>query len=114
MVVPSLWYENAPLVIREAFAANIPVIATNLGGMAEVVAHEVNGLLFERGNADDLAIQLRRIVEEPGLLGQLYQRVPPVKTIEEESAELAAIYHALIKKKAQSGLGAYISQDVAI
>ena len=37
MVVPSLWYENAPLVIREAFAANIPVIATNLGGMAEVV-----------------------------------------------------------------------------
>ena len=42
LVVPSLWYENAPLVIQEAFSANIPVIATNLGGMAEIITHGIN------------------------------------------------------------------------
>ena len=61
IVVPSIWYENAPLVIQEAFAAKIPVISTNLGGMSEAVTHEVNGLLFERNNSDELAEQLRRV-----------------------------------------------------
>ena len=47
LVVPSIWYENAPLVIQEAFATGTPVITTNLGGMSEAVTHEVNGLLFK-------------------------------------------------------------------
>lgn len=107
VVVPSLWYENAPLVIREAFAANTPVIATHLGGMAEVVNHEVNGLLFERSNADDLASQLRRIVNEPNLIDQLKIGIPTVKTIEEEAAELEEIYRDLIKKEAQLAPGSF-------
>ena len=96
LAVPSLWYENAPLVIQEAFAIQTPVIATNLGGMAEAVTHEINGLLFERGNADDLARQMRRIVDEPGLLERLQAGVPPVKTIDQEVDELEAIYGKLI------------------
>ena len=48
--VPSIWIENAPFVIREAFAAGLPVVASNLGGMAERVRHEVNGLLFRPGD----------------------------------------------------------------
>jgi glycosyltransferase involved in cell wall biosynthesis len=99
LIVPSLWYENAPLVIQEAFAAKIPVIATNLGGMAEAVAHEVNGLLFERGDADDLSRQLQRIVDEPELLGRLLAGIPPVKTIDEEVSELETIYQRLIVHK---------------
>jgi glycosyltransferase involved in cell wall biosynthesis len=98
LVVPSLWYDF-PLVIYEAFATGTPVIATNLGGMAEAVTHEVNGLLFERGDVDDLARQLRRIVEDPGLLERLRAGVPQVKTIEEEVAELEAIYSDLTSRK---------------
>ena len=71
VVVPSIWYENAPLVIQEAFATKTPVIATNLGGMAEAVFHGVDGLLFERNDPEDLARQLVRIVNEPGLLRKM-------------------------------------------
>ena len=46
LVVPSLWFENAPLTIREAFAAHTPVVASRSGGMAESVRDGVDGLLF--------------------------------------------------------------------
>lgn len=96
LIVPSLWYENAPLVIQEAFASQTPVIATNLGGMAEAVTHEVNGLMFRRGDADDLAAQLRRFIEEPGLRERLQKGIPEVKTIAEEVAELELVYRDLV------------------
>jgi glycosyltransferase involved in cell wall biosynthesis len=91
LVVPSLWYDF-PLVIHEAFATRTPVIATDLGGMAEVVTDEVSGLLFERDDVDGLTRQLRRIVEEPGLLERLQAGTPTVKTIEEEVTELEQVY----------------------
>ena len=53
-VVPSIWYENAPLTIYSAQAAGVPVVASDLGGMSEVVGDEENGLLFEPGDAADL------------------------------------------------------------
>lgn len=99
LVVPSLWYENAPLVIQEAFATKTPVIATNLGGMAEAVIHDVNGLLFTQADAGDLARQLQRIVVEPDLLERLRNGIPPVKTVAEEVIELEAIYQNLILQK---------------
>jgi glycosyltransferase involved in cell wall biosynthesis len=49
VIVPSLWYENAPLVIQEALATNTPVIASNLGGMAEAIIHDKNGLFSSLG-----------------------------------------------------------------
>ena len=95
LVVPSLWYDF-PLIIHEAFAIETPVIATNLGGMAEAITHELNGLLFRRGDVGDLARQLRRFVDEPGLLEQLRKGIPTVKTITEEVNELEAIYKEVI------------------
>jgi glycosyltransferase involved in cell wall biosynthesis len=97
LVVPSLWYDF-PLIIYEAFASKTPVIATNLGGMAEAVTHEVNGLLFERGDVDDLARQLRRVINEPDLLEQLRVGIVPVKRIEEEVTELEMIYKDVVQK----------------
>lgn len=96
LVVPSLWHENNPRVIQEAFASRTPVIASNVGGISEFVRHEVNGLLFERGNVEDLARHLRRVISEPGLLARLEAGIPRVKRIEEEVAELVSIYRALI------------------
>lgn len=54
-VVPSLWYENAPLVLCSAVAAGTPVIVSNFGGMTEVIREGVNGLQFTAGNSDELA-----------------------------------------------------------
>lgn len=92
LVVPSRWYENAPGVIFEAFAAGLPVVATDLGGMSEFVRPGENGLLFPLDDAEELAGLLRRLAEEPGLLRRLRDGVPPVKTVGEYVGELEEVY----------------------
>jgi glycosyltransferase involved in cell wall biosynthesis len=74
LVVPSIWLENSPLVIHEAQQARVPVITSDLGGMAEYVHHETNGLLFKARDARDLAEQMQRLVDNPELAGKLGQR----------------------------------------
>jgi len=98
LVVPSRWYENGPGVIFEAFAAGIPVVATDLGGMSEFVRHDKDGLLFGLENPGDLARQLRRLIEEPGLLGRLRAGIEPVKTVQENVDELEALYSGLLAR----------------
>ncbi|HKZ27199.1 MAG TPA: glycosyltransferase [Rubrobacteraceae bacterium] len=98
LVVPSRWYENQPGVILEAFAAGMPVVATDLGGISEFVKHEENGLLFERENVEDLARQLRRLGEEPGLLEKLRDGIGPVKTVKENVDELEELYGTLLAR----------------
>jgi glycosyltransferase involved in cell wall biosynthesis len=99
VVVPSRWYENTPLVIYEAFAAGKPVIATNLGGMSEVVAPGVNGMLFERGDASGLAECLRLLVADADLRERLARQVPPVRTIEAETEDLVRIYQDQVESR---------------
>ncbi|AJG24181.1 glycosyltransferase family 4 protein [Cupriavidus basilensis] len=55
LVVPSIWYENFPRTIVEAFACGLPVIASRIGALADLVCDGRTGLLFEAGNSDDLA-----------------------------------------------------------
>jgi glycosyltransferase involved in cell wall biosynthesis len=57
--MPSIWYENFPRTLVEAFACGLPVIASRLGAMAELVRDGCTGLLFEPGDAADLAAKLR-------------------------------------------------------
>ena len=66
-VVPSIWWENAPLVIHEAQAQGRPVIASNIGGMAELVEDGVNGLGVSPNDPRALASAMRRIAQEPEL-----------------------------------------------
>jgi glycosyltransferase involved in cell wall biosynthesis len=95
LVVPSRWYENAPGVIFEAFAAGMPVIATDLGGMSEFVKPGKNGLLFALENAEDLAGQLRALIEDRGLLERLRAGIEPVKNVGEYAGELIELYGTL-------------------
>lgn len=98
VVVPSLWYENSPNVILEAFAHGVPVIATNLGGMAELVRPEVNGLCFEQGSAADLSRQLGRLIREPGLLDNLCRGATKSNplSLDQEMDSLCDLYRRLI------------------
>ena len=75
VAMASTWYENSPMVIQEAFQYGRPVIAPNLGGMAEKVQHEFSGLLFEVGSARSISSQVRRLVEEDCLLVKLYANI---------------------------------------
>lgn len=95
LVVPSVWYENSPNVILEAFATGTPVVVSRLGGMAELVTDGVNGFQFEAGNVKALAQVLQRFIDQPDLVASLSQGMPPVKTLQEEIEELLSVYTAL-------------------
>jgi glycosyltransferase involved in cell wall biosynthesis len=104
LVIPSRWPEIGPFVILEAFAAQTPVIAARIGNMPELVEHDVSGLLFEPNSASDLWIQMRRVLEEPGLLNRLQSGIPPVRTPDDEMSELIEIY-AQVMEHAVSQVG---------
>ena len=95
LAVPSRWYENSPNAILEAYLMRVPVVATNLGGMAELVEPEKCGLTFTLNDPDDLYDRLKRLATEPGLLERLRDGIPPVKTIDEEMGELVEKYSQL-------------------
>ena len=65
LVFPSEWYEGFPMTIAEAFATGLPVVASRLGAMAEIVEDGRTGLLFEAGNPEDLADKVRWGWENP-------------------------------------------------
>jgi glycosyltransferase involved in cell wall biosynthesis len=102
LVVPSTWYENAPLVIYSALAAGIPVVAANLGGMAGIVRHEENGMLFRPGDPEDLARQLERLASEPGLLEELEKNAEHVRTVGDSVDEMLELYRRLREEKSSN------------
>lgn len=67
LIFPSIWYEGFPVTILEAFCTGTPVIASNMGGMKEIIQNRVNGLHFEPGNEKDLVTKIIEIEEENGL-----------------------------------------------
>ena len=95
LVVPSLWLENSPLVIHEAYMAGVPVVAAEIGGIPELVEAERTGLLYEPDDPAALASALQRLIEHPHLLQQLTEAVrerAPVRSIDEDAREWGAIY----------------------
>ena len=101
LVVPSLWYENTPLVVYSALAAHCPVIASDFPGMSEVVLHEQNGLVFPAGASDVLAEQLHRLASDSDLLPRLSSNCKPPKSSAEYVDELEASYQADCKLDCQ-------------
>jgi glycosyltransferase involved in cell wall biosynthesis len=65
VVLPSEWYENAPLSVLESFAMGKPVIGARIGGIPEMVEEDVSGWLFKSGDVDELADVLRRVDQMP-------------------------------------------------
>jgi glycosyltransferase involved in cell wall biosynthesis len=106
IVVPSIWMENAPLVIHEALQARVPVITANAGGMAEYVQHECNGLLFAHRQPAALAEQMQRFLHDPTFARRLGERgyldAPDgnIPVIAEQVRELERLYdHLRIQRK---------------
>jgi glycosyltransferase involved in cell wall biosynthesis len=71
VVVPSVWWENSPVVIQEAYRSGKPVICSNIGGMAEKVRDGIDGLHFEANRPEHLARVLAGLLEAPHVLDQL-------------------------------------------
>ena len=71
LVVPSIWYDNSPLVIYESFKHGTPVIGSRIGGIPELVEDGYNGVLFETGNVNELKNKLEYLIENPSELKRL-------------------------------------------
>lgn len=78
LVIPSIWYENHPRTLVEAYACGTPVIASRLGALATLVDEGRTGLLFDAGDAEDLARVLRWANEHPGQMAEMGRRARAV------------------------------------
>lgn len=65
LIVPSEWYEGFPMVIAEAFATGLPVIASDIGGLGELARNSAGGITFRPGDEEDLAATVRRAWSAP-------------------------------------------------
>jgi glycosyltransferase involved in cell wall biosynthesis len=92
LVVPSLWLENSPLVIQEAFMCGVPVIGARIGGIPELVDDQVNGRLYRPDSSADLAGVLRQVIQDPSVLDAWQRALPAARTIEEDASGWSAIY----------------------
>ncbi len=101
LVVPSRWYENTPFVVLEAFAAQVPVLVADLGGLSECVRDGVDGELFRPGDAADLRARLLRLAREPERLAAYRRHRPPVKSIATNGDEITALYAEAISSPRQ-------------
>lgn len=71
LVLPSIWYENFPRTIVEAFACGLPVIASRIGALADLVRDGETGLLFEPGDASDLAARMAWALANPQRMAEM-------------------------------------------
>jgi glycosyltransferase involved in cell wall biosynthesis len=99
LAVPSLWYENTPFSMLEALHFGLPVLASDLGGLAEVVQHEKNGLLFKAGDVAALAAHIRRLAEDRSLLQSL-ARGAHVPDVAVDVGALSQLYAELVPTRA--------------
>ncbi|MHC5212747.1 MAG: glycosyltransferase family 4 protein [Planctomycetota bacterium] len=96
LIMPSLWLENSPVVIQEAFAAGVPVIASGQGGMAELIADGRSGRLFPAGDVMALAKHMAAVLANPTTLRTWSVSMDPARTIEDDAEGVEAYYKELL------------------
>lgn len=96
LVVPSIWPENSPLIVQEAFLAKTPVIASKVGGVPELVDNGVNGLLFHSGDVNDLQRKMEYIIYNRDVINSFRDAMPKIKSITEDMEDIEKIYNALL------------------
>lgn len=95
IVLPSIWPENQPVSIMEAMCIGIPVIASRMGGIPEMVEDGKSGYLFEAGNPRDLASKIQAFVDSPQLIPLFGKRARALigdRTLETQVSRLAHLY----------------------
>jgi glycosyltransferase involved in cell wall biosynthesis len=101
LVVPSLWYENSPLVVHSAQAAKVPVVATNVGGMNELITNGENGFLFDREDARGLSSIIQLLCNDASLLERLSRNAKALRSITHYVDELVQVYGDVMKSRAR-------------
>lgn len=98
LILPSTFSEMSPLVIQEAFAAKIPVIASDVYGNAEQISNGKNGWLFKYNDCHDLARVLTDLLKKPSLFQQAKKNIPEVLNFEKISDEYIKLYQTILSE----------------
>jgi glycosyltransferase involved in cell wall biosynthesis len=104
VVVPSVWWENSPLVIQEAAQHRRPVIASDIGGMAEKVHDGVSGLHFRAADPASLAETISKAIGTRKLWDELQARIEPPYEMDEHVRSLTRLYKELIASRSEEEL----------
>lgn len=99
LIVPSIWNENCPNVILEALSFKIPVIASRIGGMTELIEDGKTGLLFNAGDSKDLYSKIKIFVDNPELIKSFSLDINPPVDIKEHTKLIKKIYTDIIKER---------------
>lgn len=104
-VYPSIWYENSPFSVIESMSYGTPVLGTNLAGIAELVADNETGLLFENKNSRDLKAKMQLLFSDDDLIERLSKNCLQKKlvpTLREYAEKMTEIYLDVIEKKREN------------
>jgi glycosyltransferase involved in cell wall biosynthesis len=103
VIVPSLWYENYPLVLHEALACNVPVIASDAGGMAEKIRDGKNGFLFRMGDVEHLREVIELLASTPSILNNVKEKMNDdlIPTVEQEAYAYEQEYSRILEWQRQ-------------
>ncbi|APG93953.1 glycosyltransferase family 4 protein [Sinorhizobium americanum] len=99
VVLPSIWWENSPIVIQEALHHRRPIICSDIGGMAEKVQVGRDGLHFRAGSAQDLADRLVEVLSEPQAWDRLHASLRPPMSHIDSARQQAELYRRLLREK---------------
>ena len=112
LILPSVWPENFPMVIAEAFCQGLPVIASRIGALAEILEEGTTGLLFSPGDPGDLAAKVRWALGHPEAINAM--GVNARKTYEAKYSpavsfrQLTRIYEAAIEQNRCTGVATQV------
>ena len=98
LILPSTIHEMSPLVIREAFAAGIPVLASDSMGAREQVTDGVNGWLFKMNDWNDLKGKIECLISHPEAIVEAKKHLPPVRTFKDVAKDYDVLYHEIMQK----------------
>jgi len=103
LIMPSIWMENCPIVALEAMMNKTPIIASNIGGLPDLVGHNKNGYLFKMGDYKELASYIKKLynnVEVSKKMGECgFKKVKREFSKERYYKKLTEIYKNVIKKE---------------
>lgn len=97
-VVPSQWLETGPLTVLESFAAGVPVVGSNLGGIAELVAHDRDGWLVPHASVGAWAAAFERFANDRALVTRLAGGVRPPRSTDDVARDMASLYQAILPR----------------
>ena len=103
LVIPSTWYENAPLILLQALATHTPLVVADVEGLTEFIVEDVSGLIFPRGDVGKLTALLQQLSDNPAKAAWMSTRTHYERTSRHMVEDVVALYDRYAGQSLASG-----------